>query len=383
MARKFLYLVAILIVLVIGSMAALQLFPDQLTRFAFVPKGDFEPQQRLASSAYDNPAMWLSHPRNATDPARWLPPGWHDPAGLPASRAVVFFIHPTSYIARDHWNEPLDDATARNRAGLFVSGMASPFNRAAQVWAPTYRQAAIGSFLTDAPAARAAVDLAYRDVLSAFDAFVAQAPVDAPIVLAGHSQGSLHLLHLLKDRVAGKPIARRIIAVYAIGWPISLAHDLPATGLPACTAPTQAGCLASWISFAEPAAPSQLLDVYAASAGLDGQRKGTGAVVCTNPLTGGNARPAPASANLGSLVPGDAKSADRNLLEGASIVPGMVPAHCDPQGLLLIGPPPAMGPYVLPGNNFHLYDIPLFWANLRVDVTQREAAWWAGHGPAR
>ena len=25
-----------------------------------------------------------------------------------------------------------------------------------------------------------------------------------------------------------------------------------------------------------------------------------------------------------------------------------------------------MGPYVLPGNNYHVYDYPLFWANVRV-----------------
>jgi hypothetical protein len=27
--------------------------------------------------------------------------------------------------------------------------------------------------------------------------------------------------------------------------------------------------------------------------------------------------------------------------------------------------------FILPGNNFHVYDIPLFWANLRADVERR------------
>ncbi len=39
-----------------------------------------------------------------------------------------------------------------------------------------------------------------------------------------------------------------------------------------------------------------------------------------------------------------------------------VAARCDERGLLLIGDPPELGPYVLPGNNYHVYDIPLFWA---------------------
>jgi hypothetical protein len=54
-----------------------------------------------------------------------------------------------------------------------------------------------------------------------------------------------------------------------------------------------------------------------------------------------------------------------------------VPARCDTRGLLLIGDPPDLGPYVLPGNNYHVYDIPLFWANLRQDVGRRVGAWTA------
>ncbi len=53
----------------------------------------------------------------------------------------------------------------------------------------------------------------------------------------------------------------------------------------------------------------------------------------------------------------------------------MVPARCDAKGMLLIGPAPAMGAAVLPGNNYHVYDIPLFWRNLQLDVAHRVTAW--------
>ena len=46
-----------------------------------------------------------------------------------------------------------------------------------------------------------------------------------------------------------------------------------------------------------------------------------------------------------------------------------------PDGFLSIGQGPQMGPYVLPGTNSHTYDIPLFWANVRADVTRRVEAW--------
>ncbi|MGD9665021.1 MAG: hypothetical protein AB7U34_07435, partial [Novosphingobium sp.] len=87
-----------------------------------------------------------------------------------------------------------------------------------------------------------------------------------------------------------------------------------------------------------------------------------------NPLTGKLGGSAPAGANLGTLVP------DKDLKNG-KLVTGMVPARCDDQGLLLIGDPPDLGPYVLPGNNYHVYDIPLFWQNVKNDVETRARAW--------
>ena len=61
-----------------------------------------------------------------------------------------------------------------------------------------------------------------------------------------------------------------------------------------------------------------------------------------------------------------------------------IPARCDAKtGLLLIGEAPDLGPYVLPGNNYHVYDVPLFWANVRADVAKREAAWLAQRRPAK
>jgi hypothetical protein len=99
--------------------------------------------------------------------------------------------------------------------------------------------------------------------------------------------------------------------------------------------------------------------------------KGAGAILCVNPITGVRDGAAPASANLGTLKPNED-------LTGGELVPGAVPARCDARGLLLIGDPPELGPYVLPGNNYHVYDIPLFWANLRADAAARVKAWKPG-----
>lgn len=386
MARKFLYFIAVCIVLVIAALVALRLWSAELTRMAFVPDSAFVEQQALAGNAYEDPAMWYSRPGlgAGNDLARWQPTFAADtdadpeqtaaaPTGTEASdvpQFAVFFVHPTSYLDRSSWNAPLDDDTAQDRAKTFIKGFASPFNRASEIWAPRYRQATFGAFLTGAPEGQQALDAAYRDVSQAFDYFIGSIDPDMPIVLAGHSQGADHILRLLRERIAGTPLQGRIAMVYPIGWPISVAHDLPALGLPACATAEQSGCIMGWVSFAEPADPGMLLDVFEASPGFDGQPRNEDTMLCVNPLTGTIGGEADAAANLGTLVP----SLD---LSSGELVAHSVPARCSERGLLLVGDPPDLGPYVLPGNNYHVYDIPLFWRNLQDDVARRMRAWTA------
>jgi hypothetical protein len=62
---------------------------------------------------------------------------------------AVFFIHPTSYLSKSNWNAPLDDAEANQNAARYVRNQASVFNATPNIWAPRYRQATFGAFLTD------------------------------------------------------------------------------------------------------------------------------------------------------------------------------------------------------------------------------------------
>lgn len=410
MARKFLYFVAVCIVLGIAGAIALSIWSRELTEIAFVPRGEFVEQEPLAANAYQDPAMWYSRPGiGPSDPARYQPaiaesapdPAEQDaspeapaaeqsldapaPTATLGSRAgeaaepdalpkfAVFFVPPTSYTkgALGDWNAALNDADTDRLAAVFLRGLASPFNRADELWAPKYRQAAVGAFLTDKPEATMAIDAAYADVAQAFEYFLSSVGPDKPIVLAGHSQGSTHILRLLREKVAGTPIEARIAAVYAPGWPISVEHDLPALPVPACAAPNQAACLVAYASFADDGDAGQLLRRYAATPGLDGEPRGEDdPIVCVNPLTGVSGGSAEASANLGTLLPSEN-------LATAELVAKAVPARCDARGLLRIGEPPELGPGVLPDGNYHVYDIPLFWKNLQEDVIARVKAWTA------
>ena len=77
---------------------------------------------------------------------------------------------------------------------------------------------------------------------------------------------------------------------------------------------------------------------------------------------------APASANTGTVVP----SLD---MKTGTFEVGTVPARCSSTGFLLIGPAPeGIGTYVLPGNNYHVFDYSLFWADIRADAARRLAS---------
>lgn len=371
MARKFLYIVALLIVLTLGALTVLRYWAGDLSTLAFVPTAPFEELQPLESGAYADPGMWLARPGlGADDASRFLPEG----AAMEKTSlgAAVFFVHSTSYFDKGRWNAPLGDKEAREQAQAFVRDMASPFNRSADIWAPRYRQATVGAFLTDSPDADRALDAAYSDVLMAFERFVATIDPDRPIVLAGHSQGAFHLRRLIAERIGKSPVKKRIAAAYLVGWPISLAHDIPKMGLAACTGPDKPGCVVSWQTFAEPAETASVQKGGAMRGWLDGTQGDGRPFLCSNPLDGMAGGAAAADTNRGTLL----REEDGG---EATLAAGMVQARCNDEGILLIGDPPDLGHWVLPGNNYHVYDIPLFWADLRRDVAERVEAWKATH----
>lgn len=362
-ARRFLAVIFVLTLIVVaGAFAIFQFGGDVLLKQA-TPKGHFEAAQAGGGPDYTQPSSWVARPGLADDPALWVPDG---ASTSTLGNAAVFYIHPTTYLENDRWNAPLaPGGDTAFRTNLFVQSQASAFNSVGRIWAPRYRQAAFGAFLLDSSDAQQALDFAYSDVAAAFEQFLKEAG-DRPLVLAGHSQGALHLIRLLRERKA--EIAPRLVAAYVVGWPIDTLSDLPALGYLACRTASDTGCILSWMSFGDPANPSLILDQWRRTRGLTGEEREARHILCVNPITGTESGAAPPQANPGTLVPsGDLKS--------ATLQPGVVGAHCDAGLLKLDGQIPPMGPFVLPGNNYHVYDYALFWGAIRRDAERRLAAW--------
>ena len=366
-ARRFLMLIFILTLLVAGGAFALYQWGGEVLVKMATPSGHYQAPPVSSGPDYSKAETWVARPDFKDNPSKWVPEGVGT-IGLDMERSATFYVHPTTYLERDRWNAPIDvGRDASRRARVFVQSQASAFNAFSDVWAPKYRQAAYGAFLLNSADAQRALDLAYRDVQAAFDQFLRAQPAGTPIILAGHSQGSLHLLRLLVDRKS--QLKGRLIAAYIVGWPVGMRADLPATGLLPCTNQNQAGCVLSWQSFKEPANTEMITNAWVGTNGLTGAPRSRDDMLCTNPLTGAKDGVASPSANNGTLVPnGD--------LSTALIVRERVGARCDKGFLMIGGDVPTLGPYVLPGNNYHVYDYALFWGSIQEDAIYRSIAAW-------
>ena len=373
-ARRFLWIVVIGVVLVGLAALAFRLFGSRLIAIATEPKGSFAESAQSPAPDYATAIAWVARPGRALDPGLFAPAGFR-PAPKPA--VAVFYITPTAYLKNDRWNALLEDVEFQTRLKSFASVQGAVFNNVGAIWSPVYRQAVFGAFITRKKADQAqALQFAYEDVTRAFDVFLAENP-SGPIILAGHSQGSLHLARLIAERVAKDPaLKERVIAAYVLGWPLSLTADLPAMGMEGCRSANETNCILSWQSFAEPADTTQVAGAFAQFTGLTGKPNAGTEMLCVNPVRGFvTDAPAVAAANLGALKP------NRDDPLKPELVPGAVGAHCV-NGFLLIGPPPAgFDKYVLPGNNYHVYDFHLFWADIRADGERRANAWMSARLP--
>ena len=288
--------------------------------------------------------------------------------------ADVFFIHPTTYLATTISNARYDEpgaTRARLEQGV-LRFQASVFNGCCRIYAPRYRQAALGSFLKakDAAAATAAYELAYQDVERAFDYYISHENHGRPFLLASHSQGSLHAMRLLQERIAGRALQKQLIAAYIVGY--ALPSDIARPGVPVCGTAQSTGCLVDWNTTAadtneETRRTSRLI-------WLDGhyQPFATRQPVCVNPLNWLPDSAAPAALNLGALpavLPGQALRAPVSKLTGA---------RCD-GGLLRVSIPWSQrGGFtnlltVL--GSYHVFDYNLFYLNIRANAAERIAAY--------
>ncbi len=184
------------------------------------------------------------------------PPNYGDRSGwaiepVKTEGASVFMVTPTVYWGGKEWNTPMDAPKPLERLWhVAIPNWAGPFANAGKVSIPLYRSASLFSFLTIRRDAREARKLAYRDVLAAFDTFIARTDGTGPIILAGTEQGGLHVLGLLQDRFYDPYLRERLAAAYIIDFAVPL--DLFDSSLKEfflCETPKDSRCIVAYGAF--------------------------------------------------------------------------------------------------------------------------------------
>lgn len=333
---------------------------------------------------YSRPEAWLARP--GLDSVASLVPKDSGYSNLAASaRADVFYVHPTTGMRKDVANVPIDDPQALATARVMLMAQATPFNGIARIYAPRYRQIALHVYDEDETALQAPMNFAYEDVRRAFFYYAEHENQGRPFFLVAHSQGSNHALRLLIEDIQGTPLEARLVAAYLPGMPTprrSFTEHL--THIPPCASPAQTGCVAIWGVFAEgyrDFAGWESSNVYW-DAAIRRWRSPKGMpLVNVNPVSWReNDAATPASLHLGAVPFGVAATHFSHPV--ARLVSART-AH----GYTLVSPAPPAGLFddggVFSRGNYHVFDINLFWVDLRANARRRLTAFLMQRGEAK
>ncbi|MFW6027357.1 MAG: DUF3089 domain-containing protein [bacterium] len=364
-ARRVIYaVVGLVVLLVIGALLAYA-FREPLMRWTLDPGAPYEEFTPPRAPDYADSAAWAAMPFK-DDFADVTPEGKPvDPESLPAD---VFFIHPTTFLSSAGWNGPIDDPRASALVDQAVmKHQASAFNGCCRVFAPRYRQATFYYTIAYDENSWQALALAFEDVRRAFRHYLEKWNDGRPLILAGHSQGARHLLHLLETEVAGKPVQDRLVAAYVIGFGVpetKLGGSLGAIGV--CDSPAETGCLIAWTTIAEGGSDARYRKQMVLAAHGEYRANGETPRVCVNPLSW-NTDGAAAETEAPLAIP---------FTEGLKPLPEPQPvvrrAQCR-DGALWINPPrpPEYNERVFEGSDYHVYDYALFYMAVRENAIRR------------
>ena len=299
---------------------------------------------------YSNLNYWAAHP--------WK----HDPSdSIPKplleeerdTSVDVFFIHPTTYTKRrkrtpKQMNADIDDSYLNAKTDYStILYQASVFNAQCRVFAPRYRQAHLSAFfIKDKEKSGQAIGLAYSDVKTAFEYYLKNWNHGRPIIIAGHSQGSLLAERILKKYFENKTLQNQLVVAYIPGWPVPKEYF---SSLKMCSYSLQTGCICSWRTLEKNYIPPYL------------KNEGGDSYV-TNPLNWRtDSAYAPRSMNPGSI-----------LFKFNKLVKHTTDAQINiNKGVLWVRHPKFPWSFLYFTKNYHPGDINLFYMSIRENILQR------------
>jgi len=282
----------------------------------------------------------------------------------------VFYIYPTIYLGKDPKNMDISDPSLRDNAkGLIVAqgGVYSPY---ANLFAPFYRQqsGALQSMAAGNDGKDAYQDPVFQvgaeDIERAFDYYIKHLNLDRPFILAGHSQGTMALINLMRKHFNDPDLQKRLVAAYLIGYSVTKDDLKKYPWMKLAQGENDTGVIITYNTEGADAGPSPVL------------LPGAGAINPLNWRT--DSTPGDRDANLGAKFFNDSTG---ELIEK---IPNFAGAHVDIQkGVLIVAnmkTPKSdkidlvnMGRW--PKGVFHRYDYAFWFNNLKANVKKRITAY--------
>ena len=297
---------------------------------------------------YSKTENWASLPTKS-DPADQVPLKSDLKDGQADAKVDVFFMHPTVFTKKPQnqyeWNADVNDAMMNESVdNSTILNQASAFNGSGKIYAPRYRQAHYHAFVTKyADDKKKSLDLAYTDIKAAFEYYLKNYNNGRPIVLASHSQGTVHAVRLMKEFFDGKPLQKQLVAAYIIGiatQPNAFKDITP------CKSADETGCFVSWNTYGR--------DYYPLS-----HKAGLNTAVSVNPLTWTlDSTYAPATMNRGGVGP------------KFTFYPNLVDAQ-NHEGMVWVNRPNITGSELVKNRSWHIADINFFYVNIRENLALR------------
>jgi len=217
---------------------------------------------------------------------------------------------------------------------------AARFSQVCKVYAPMYRQYTLKAINTPDEVTSQVVAVAYADVLSAWQDYLAHYNNGRGVVLIGHSQGAVALIDLITSEIDPNPDVRsRLVSALLIGGNVTVAKGQDVGGdfqnIPACRSAAQTGCVVAYSSFNQPPPPDA--GFGRVGAGPRGGEQTGDQVLCVNPasLSGGTGplQPyfsrTPLPGALGALIGTERVAA---VPTAWVAYPGLYTGHCESSG---------------------------------------------------
>lgn len=265
----------------------------------------------------------------------------------------VFYVYPTIYAEDSPANMDINNADLRGAAEHLIDVQASVYSESANIFAPYYRQMS-GAKVNPGEDTyqNPYFQLGYSDISRAFEYFLENLNQGRPFILAGHSQGSMVLIQLMREHFKKPDLQNQLVAAYLIGYSITPEDFATYPWMKPATQATDTGVIISYNTQAPGATGSLVL--------LPG-------AFCINPLNWTtNETPAEKLLNLGAVFFNDTTShIERE-------IPHYAGAHVDKKtGALVTTLPEDLDIGAWPAGVYHRYDYAIWYRNLEANVKTR------------